>query len=132
MASTDIQLVQAEPEHSVDRMAEIKAQIAALDREYERLREMVVTGLASGLLWQAVVSSVTRRTVAIADAQQLLPFDLFEALVEPIHQTNVTRRRRPLPKSTMKNVFAAVRWRLSWPQQDHALSKSRLPPAITS
>ena len=64
MASTDIQLVQAEPvpEHSVDRMAEIKAQIAALDREYERLREMVVTGLASGLLWQAVVSSVTRRT----------------------------------------------------------------------
>ena len=49
MASTDIQLVQAEPvpEHS----AEIKAQIAALDREYERLREMVVTGLASGPLW---------------------------------------------------------------------------------
>jgi hypothetical protein len=41
-------------------MAEIKAQIAALDREYERLREMVETTQASGLLWQAVVSSVTR------------------------------------------------------------------------
>ena len=50
MASTDIQkLAQAEPipEHSVG-LAEIKAQIAALDREYERLREMVVTGQASG------------------------------------------------------------------------------------
>ena len=97
MASTDIQLVQAEPvpEHSVDRMAEIKAQIAALDREYERLREMVVTGLASGPLWQAVVSSVTRRTVAIADAQQLLPFDLFEALVKPTKSTKPPKKLLP-------------------------------------
>jgi len=101
MASTDIQkLAQAEPvpEHSVDRLAELKAQIAALDREYERLREMVVTGQAStaGPLWQAVVSSVTRRTIAIADAQRLLPFDLFEALVKP---------------EPPKKVFAAVTWR---------------------
>ena len=113
MASTDI-LAQAEPvpEHSVDRLTEIQAQIAALDREYERLREMVVTGQASGLLWQAVVSSVTRRTIAIADAERLLPFDLFAALVKPIHhQTNVTLRRRPLPKSTTEAVFAAVRRR---------------------
>jgi hypothetical protein len=133
MASTDTQLVQAEPvpEHSVDRMAEIKAQIAALDREYERLREMVETTQASGLLWQAVVSSVTRRTIAIADAQRLLPFDLFEALVKPIHQTNVTLRRRQLPKSAKppKKVFAAVRQRLSWLQETRmrAHSFARMP-----
>jgi len=116
MASTDI-LAQAEPipEHSVERLAEIKAQIAALDREYERLREMVVTGQAStaGLLWQAVVSSVTRRTIAIADAQRVLPFDLFEALVKP------TKSTKP-----PKKVFATVRRRVSWLQQACGLTAS--------
>lgn len=98
-----VQPTQGEPlpaPHPVDRMGEIKAQIAALDREYDRLRALVLTGEAStvGTLWQAMVTSVTRRTISVADAQRLLPLDLFEALVKPISQTNVTLRRRQPPK----------------------------------
>jgi hypothetical protein len=98
---------------AVDRMAEIKAQIAALDREYELLRAMVLAGEAStiGTLWQATVTSVTRRTIAIADAQRLLPADLFDAVVKPINQTNVTLHRRKPPKPVKppkKTLLAAT------------------------
>jgi hypothetical protein len=88
------------PPHPVDRMAEIKAQIAALDREYERLRAQVIAGEVSavGVLWEAVVFSLTRRTITVADAQRLLPLDLFEQLVKPIQQTNVKLHRRRPPK----------------------------------
>jgi hypothetical protein len=91
---------QQPPPHPVDRMAEIKALIAALDLEYARLRDQVLTGKVStiGALWEARVTAVTRRTIAVADAQRLLPLDLFEALVKPIEQTNVTLRRRRPPK----------------------------------
>jgi hypothetical protein len=115
--STTIQVAGSPPPEppAVDRMAEIKAQIAALEREYENLRQMILTGQASaiGMLWQATVTEVTRRSITIADAQRLLPLDLFEALVKPITQTNVTlhRRKPPKPVKPPRKPLAALGWR---------------------
>jgi hypothetical protein len=52
------------PLHPVDRMAELKALIAALDLEYARLRGHVLIGKVSiGALWK---TTIWRRTIIAA------------------------------------------------------------------
>jgi hypothetical protein len=82
-------------------MADIKAQIAALEREYDEIRRRILAGEVSAIgdEWRVTVATVTRRSIAVADAQRLLPLE----------QTNVTLRRKQKPKPVKppRRPFAA-------------------------
>jgi|SRR4051812_34935698 hypothetical protein len=82
--------------HPVDRMADIKAQIDELSREYDALRGKIVSGETSpvGDEWEAKVSAVSRRSILVADAERLLPAEMFDAVVKQRPQINVTLRRK--------------------------------------
>ena len=80
----------------VDRMAEIKAEIATLEAEFAELREILIADptLRTGDLWEANVSEFSRRHITVKDAQKLLSSALFDSLVKTTSSVGVWLKRR--------------------------------------
>jgi hypothetical protein len=78
--------------HPVDRMADIKAEIAILEEEYAALRRGVVDGSIGlvGAEWTARVDEHVIRHITIRDAERCLPPETFERLAQMRQQMHVT------------------------------------------
>lgn len=81
--------------HPVDRMGDIKEQIAKLESEFADLREKVLTGdcLPTGDEWVALISEMKTRHISVKQAEKTLPAALFNSLVTASSATRVALRR---------------------------------------
>lgn len=81
---------------TVDRMAEIRDQIAGLETEFAELRAKLISGEIdkTGQDWIAVVTEQETRRISVRDAEKVLPEGLFESLVSRSKQTTVRLQRR--------------------------------------
>jgi hypothetical protein len=76
--------------HPADRLAVLKAEIAALKREFDLLRAHLIGGAdTDGLEWRAQVFPFTRRSIRLADAERLLPPEMLSQLVRTQSGTGV-------------------------------------------
>jgi hypothetical protein len=70
--------------HPVDRLAEIRAEIAVLKEEEADLRARIINGEVvplRGEEWVAVVRARDRRVITVADAERVLPPEQFKRIV---------------------------------------------------
>jgi len=86
--------------HPVDRLALLKAEIAALKREFDALRLQVISGEAEadGDEWTACVFELRRRSIRLADAERLLPPEMLSQLVRSQTGTAVRLHPRKRPE----------------------------------
>lgn len=91
-------------QHPVDRMADLKRQIADLEREFATLRSQVVAGEVSevGEAWTASIALRSHRSIRMADAERLLPAEMLEALVHTSTFTTVALIRRGVNRPRRK------------------------------
>jgi hypothetical protein len=77
-------------------MAELRAEIATLESEFEALREQVINGEVepAGNEWIAEVYEFTTRRISVADAKRVLPADTLEALLRSKTASAVRLRPR--------------------------------------
>ena len=83
-------------QHPVDRMAELKSHIAALEREFAELRSRLLSGNISpvGDEWQANVTEHTRRSIKLADVERVLPPEIVQSLLHVSVAARVTLVRK--------------------------------------
>ena len=81
--------------HPVDRMGEIKEQIAQLETEFAELREKVLNGecLSLGDEWGATISRMRTRRISVKRAEKMLPTAIFNSLVMETAADRVALRR---------------------------------------
>ena len=96
MSANPIQLADRRNVHPVDRMADIKEQIAELETEFAHLRQQVIAGTVSpvGERWRATVREGSYRLIKAEEAQRLLPEAVFNSLVTAVSRTAVYLNRR--------------------------------------
>ena len=98
--------------HPVDRLAELKIQIADLEAERDSLRRQIITGEVEpvGEVWQATIRHQNRRVVTIPDAERVLAPEMFAAVVTSHRQTVLVLRRigdnRKEPQPKRRAYFA--------------------------
>ncbi len=82
----------------IDRLADIKSEIAALEKERDEIRVSIISGEIKpmGDEWFAKVSERDRRRITIADAERLCSPKLFDALVWRYKETWVVLKPRDL------------------------------------
>ena len=81
--------------HPVDRLPVLKAEIAALKREFDLLRTQLIGGAdTDGLEWRAQVFPFTRCFIRLADAERLLPPEMLSQLVRTQSGTAVRLHSR--------------------------------------
>jgi hypothetical protein len=82
--------------HPVDRMAEIRDQLAELEREYAELRGRLVAGEIEpeGDEWLATVTHRTQRRITVKDAERALPAATVAGLVRSMTQIVVVLNRK--------------------------------------
>ena len=66
-------------QHPVDRLHDLKAEIAALEAEHETIRQRIIAGEVEprGTEYEATVTEQQKRFVSVTEAERLLPPALF-------------------------------------------------------